>query len=191
MPQTTLIPLYVVLGIVVIALIYVVSIYNLLVKLTQHCRESWSVIDTELQRRYNLIPNLVETVKGYAKHERQTLQAVIEARNRALASTGSPQSQAKDENLLVGAMRHLFALSEGYPELKASENFMQLQEELANTENRIQAARRFYNGNVRDINTRLEAFPSNLIGRAFGFAKQEFFEIEAAEIRQPVQVQMK
>ena len=179
----TLIPLYIVLGIILLLVIWVIVMYNTLVKLRQHCRESFSVIETELQRRYNLIPNLIETVKGYASHEKQTFQTVINARNRAISSTGSPQSQAKDENMLIGALKNLFALSEGYPELKASDNFLKLQEELSNTEDRIQAARRFYNGNVREMNTRAEVFPSNLIASIFHFLKEEFFEIEDAGTR--------
>ena len=187
-PQTGL---FVVLGIIGFALIWLIATYNTLIRLRQHCRESWSSIDTELRRRYDLIPNLVETVKGYAAHERQTLEAVVAARNQAAGSNGSPQSQAEDENLLVGALRNVFALSEGYPELKASGNFLKLQEELANTENRIQAARRFYNANVRDINTRIEVFPSNLIAGAFSFRPHEFFEIEDAGIRELPSVKLR
>ncbi len=177
------IPVYIVLGIIVFVLIWVIATYNILVRLRQHVRESWSGIETELKRRYDLIPNLVESVKGYATHERETLQAVIEARTRAVASTGSPQSQAKDENMLVGALRQLFAVSEKYPDLKASDNFLHLQKELANTEDRIQAARRFYNANVRDMNTRAEVFPSNMIASMFKFTREEFFEIEDAGVR--------
>lgn len=175
-------PIWLIIGVAAAALLllYVVLNYNALVRLRQQCRESWSGIDTELRRRYDLIPNLVATVQGYAQHERQVLQAVVEARSRAVASTGSPQSQAKDENVLVGTLRQLFAVAEGYPELKASRNFLQLQEELSNTEDRIQAARRFYNANVRDMNTRVEVFPSNLIAGVFGFQPLEFFEIEEA-----------
>ena len=180
--------LYIFLGLVALLLIWAAATYNTLVRLKQHCRESWSGIDTELRRRYYLIPNLVETVKGYAAHEREVLTRVVEARTRAVASTGSPVSQARDENELVGSLRQLFAVSERYPVLKASQNFLALQEELANTEDRIQAARRFYNANVRDLNTRVDVFPSNLIARMFGFGKQEFFEIEDAGIRQPVKV---
>jgi len=182
--------LFIVLGLVALLLIWIAATYNALVRLRQHCRESWSSIDTELRRRYDLIPNVVETVKGYAAHERETFEAVIEARNRAFRSAGSPQSQAKDENAFVGAIRQLFAVSEGYPELKASENFIKLQEELANTENRIQAARRFYNANVRDINTRIEVFPSNIIANTFGFKRHEFFEIEDASVRRPPSVSL-
>ena len=162
---------------------YVVITHNMLVRLRQHCKESWSGIDTELKRRYDLIPNLVETVKGYAKHERQVLQRVVEARSRAVASTGSPESQARDENAFVTTLRQLFAVAEAYPQLKASQNFLQLQGELANTEDRIQAARRFYNANVRALNTRIEVFHSNLIARAMGFVKAEYFEIEESGIR--------
>ncbi len=172
---------YVLLGAVGLLLVYGVGTYNQLVRLRQHVHESWSAIDTELKRRYDLVPNLVETVKGYAAHERETLQAVIEARNRAVASTGSAAEQARDENVLVGALRQLFAVVEAYPELKANRNFLQLQEGLTITEDRIQAARRFYNANVRDVNTRIEVFPSNLIASMFGFQPASFFEIDDAE----------
>ena len=168
---------------VLLVLVWFVANYNTLVRLRQHVRESWSDIDTELKRRYELIPNLVETVKGYAAHERQTLQAVIEARNRAVASAGSPEQQAADENALVATLRQLFAVAEGYPELKASRNFLALQEELANTEDRIQAARRFYNANVRDLNTRVAVFPSNLVASMFGFSPAGFFEVEDSHVR--------
>ena len=175
--------LYVVGALILLVLIYLAATYNSLVRLRQHCRESWSDVDSELKRRYDLIPNLVETVKGYARHERETLDAVIRARSAALASTGSPQSQARDENVLVQSLRHLFAIVEGYPQLKASENFLHLQQELANTEDRIQAARRFYNANVRDMNTRTGVFPSNIVAGMFGFKQEEFFEIEDAGVR--------
>jgi len=181
-------PLYIALGVALVLLVWVIGMYNMLVRLRQHCRESWSSIDTELQRRYDLIPNLVATVKGYAAHERQTFEAVIEARNRAVSSTGSPESQARDENVLVGTLRSLFAVAEAYPDLKASENFLALQRELANTEDRIQAARRFYNANVRDNNVRIEVFPSNIIAGAFGFGLEEYFEIEDASVRVPPKV---
>lgn len=160
-----------------------IAMYNRLVRLRNQCRESWSGIDTELKRRYELIPNLVGVVKGYAKHEQDTLRAVTEARARAVASTGSPGSQAADENVLVGEVRRLFAVSERYPDLKANDQFLRLTAELVNTEDRIQAARRFYNANVRDYNTRIEVFPSNLIAGAFGFRPEEFFEVEDSGIR--------
>ena len=162
--------------------------YNVLIRLRNHVRESWSGIDTELKRRYDLIPNLVETVKGYAQHERELFERVTEARNRALASNGSPASQARDENAFVATLRSLFAVVENYPDLKASQNFLKLQEELANTEDRIQAVRRFYNGNVRDYNNRIEVVPSNLVARLFGFQMEEFFEIENVSERASPQV---
>ena len=166
--------------IVLAPVIWVVATYNGLVSLRNMVKESWSGVDTELKRRYDLVPNLVATVKGYAAHEQETLRRVVEARQRAVASTGSPESQAKDENVLVANLRGLLAVVENYPNLKASENFLKLQSELANTEDRIQAARRFYNANVRDLNTRIEVFPSNLIAQGFGFEKAQFFEIQQA-----------
>lgn len=175
--------LYIPLGFVLFFLIWFIATYNALVRIRSHCWESWSGIDTELKRRYDLIPNLVEVVKGYAKHEREVFQSVIEARSRAIASSGSPLSQAKDENALVGTLRSLFAVVERYPDLKASTNFLKLQEELANTEDRIQAARRFYNANVRDLNIRVEVFPSNLVASLFGFQKHEFFEVNSVSER--------
>jgi LemA protein len=183
-------PTMIVLGVLVVVLIWAVATYNSFVRLRNHCSEAWSGIDTELKRRYDLIPNLVETVKGYARHEQETLQLVIEARNRALASTGSPDSQARDENVLVGTIRQLFAVAEQYPDLKANQNFVKLQGELVNTEDRIQAARRFYNANVRDLNTRIEVVPSNLIGKLFGFQRAEFFEVEDSGVRLPPQVRL-
>ncbi len=171
---------YVVAGIVGLVLLYIIGTYNALVRLRQHVRESWSGIDTELNRRYDLIPNLVETVKGYAVHERETLDAAIEARARAVASTGTPDSQARDEGMLVSTLRQLFAVVEAYPQLKTNQNFLHLQEELVITEDRIQATRRFYNGNVRDLNTRVEVFPSNLIASIFGIGPEEFFEVAEA-----------
>ena len=168
---------------ILILVLVVVGMYNSLVRGRNHVRESWSGIDTELKRRYDLIPNLVETVKGYAKHEREVLERVVQARTQAVASTGSVAQQAQDENFLVGALRQLFALAEGYPDLKASENFLELQRELTETENRIQAVRRFYNANVRDYNNRCEMFPTNMMASMFGFQKSEFFEVESATQR--------
>jgi LemA protein len=162
--------------------------YNGLVRMRNHVAESWSDIDTELKRRYDLIPNLVETVKGYAKHEKEVLEGVVKARNAAMANHGSPSSQAKDENAMIGSLKQLFAVVEGYPELKANQNFLKLQEELINTEDRIQRARRFYNGNVRDLNVRVETFPSSLIASMGGFKQAEFFEIDEAIQRQAPQV---
>ena len=179
---------YIPLGVFVVILIWAVFNYNALVRTRQHVRESWSDIDTELKRRYDLIPNLVETVKGYAAHEREVLTQVTEARTRAAASRGGAASQAVDEKTLVDSMRRLFAVAESYPDLKASGNFLALQQELANTEDRIQRSRRFYNANVRDLNTRVEVFPSNLIASLFSFGREEFFEVETATVRQVVDV---
>jgi len=171
----------IIIGVVILVpLVWFIATYNILVRLRNHTRESWSGIDTELKRRYNLIPRLVETVKGYARHEKELFERVVEARSRAVASTGSPQSQAQDENVLVGAVRSLLVVVEDYPDLKANENFLRLQEELVDTEDRIQAARRFYNANVRDYNTRTEVIPSNIVAGMFNFAPEEFFEIETA-----------
>lgn len=175
-------------GVLLVLLIWVVAMYNRLVRARNTANESWSGIDTELKRRYDLIPNLVATVKGYATHEKGIFEAVAESRNRAVASTGSPASQAKDENVLVGNLRQLFAVVENYPQLKADQNFLKLQLELANTEDRIQASRRFYNANVRDLNTQIQVFPSNMIAGMFGFQPKEFFEIDAAMERGNPQV---
>ncbi|MDF1701695.1 MAG: LemA family protein [Planctomycetota bacterium] len=169
---------------VLVALIWVIATYNGLVRTRNHTDESWSGVDTELKRRYDLIPNLVNTVQGYAKHERETFERVIAARNRAEANHGSPEEQARDENALVGGLKQLFAVAEGYPDLKASRSFLALQEELITTENRIQRARRFYNANVRDLANRIETFPSNVIAGMFGFEKREFFEIEDSSQRE-------
>ncbi len=173
----------VLLGVALVALLWLGGTYNGLVRMRQIMRESWSNVDTELNRRYDLIPNLVAAVKGYATHERAAMEAVISARAAAVASTGSPASQAADENVLVQALRGLFAIVENYPQLKANASFLSLQQELANTEDRIQAARRFYNANVRDLNTRIGLFPSNLVASAFGFREAEFFEVEDAIVR--------
>ncbi|MBU8869306.1 MAG: LemA family protein [Gemmatimonadales bacterium] len=180
--------LYIVLGVILAIIIWIVLTYNVLVRTRQQVRESWSGIDTELKRRYDLIPNLVDTVRGYAAHEKKVLTSVTEARQRAQASSGSPGSQAADEKVLVHSMQRLLAVAEDYPDLKASDHFLALQEELSNTEDRIQAARRFFNANVRDINTRLEVFPSNLVGSAFSFKREEFFEVERSVIRKVVDV---
>jgi len=173
----------IILVIVVLMVAIPIAMYNRLVRLRNQCRESWSGIDTELKRRYDLIPNLVEVVKGYARYEQETLLAVTQARARAVASTGSPGSQAADENVFVGEVRRLIAVAEKYPDLKANDQYLRLTSELINTEDRIQAARRFYNANVRDYNTRIEVFPSNLIAGAFAFKPEEFFEIEDSGIR--------
>ena len=157
--------------------LYVLVQYNGLVNLRNYIRESWSNVDTELRRRYDLIPNLVATVKGYAAHEREVLERVTNQRSRCILSTGSPGEQARDEVQLVDALKQLLAVVESYPPLKADQHFLQLQRELVTTENRIQAARRFYNGNVRDYQNKRETFPSNLVAGLFHFPPAEFFTV--------------
>lgn len=164
--------------VLLLPLIFVIVQYNGLVALKNHIRDAWANIDTELKRRYELIPNLVATVKGYAAHEREVLERVIELRNRCSANHGSIASQATDEKELVGGLQRLFALAENYPDLKADQHFLKLQQELVNTEDRIQAARRFYNGNVRDYRNKRESFPSNLVAGMFNFPPEDFFEVE-------------
>jgi LemA protein len=181
-------PLAISLGVLVFLLIWVIVVYNGLVKIRQMVRESWSGIDTELKRRYDLIPNLMEVVKGYAAHEKKLFSEVTEARAQAVASTGDTRSQARDERALVGHVKQLLAVAEAYPELKASQHFLDLQNELANTEDRIQAARRFFNANVRDLNTMVESFPSNIIASALNFEREDFFEVEKAVIRSVVNI---
>ena len=171
---------WIVLGVVVLILLIGVLSYNRFVSQKNLIRNSWANIDTELKRRYDLIPNLVETVKGYASHERETLEAVVKARAAAAASSGTPAEQAAAEGPLIGALRQLFAVAEAYPDLKANENFLQLQGELSNTEDRLQAARRFYNANVQAYNTRVQAFPSSIVAGMFKFDNEQFFEIEPA-----------
>jgi LemA protein len=174
---------WVVVGIVVIVAVGAVASYNRFVRQRNLVQESWRQIDVELTRRHDLVPNLVETVKGYAAHERQTLEAVTAAR-AAAASTGTgPAAQAAQENALSGALRQLFAVAESYPDLKASTNFLDLQRQLAETEDRIAAGRRFYNGNVRALNTRVESFPASLIAKSFGFEKAEYFTADDPEVR--------
>jgi LemA protein len=165
-----------------------VGVYNKLVGLRQHLKDSWSGVDVELKRRYDLIPNLVETVKGYAAHESETLEAVIAARNTAVASTGTPEQQAKDEGALMGAMRQLSVVVERYPDLKADAQFINLQGELSETENRIASSRRLYNGNVREMNNAVQTFPSVIIAGVFNFEKAEFFEIKDEAVREAPKV---
>ena len=171
---------------IVIALIAVWAIftYNGLITLKNRTDEAWSDIDVQLKRRYDLIPNLVETVKGYAAHEQQTFQKVVEARNAAMGAQ-SMADKALAENQLSQTLKSIFALAEAYPELKANQNFLQLQQDLTDTEDKIQAARRFYNGNVRDFNIKLQVFPTNMIGNMLGFKAREFFEVAEAEKAAP------
>lgn len=181
------VPVIIILPILLI-LIWAVVTYNRLVSLRNLISESWSNVDTELRRRYDMIPNLVNTIKAYAAHERAVLEAVTNARAQAVQSTGDPGEQAQVENELVKSLKRLFAVSEAYPALKADRNFLHLQQELVNTEDRIQAARRFFNGNVRDYNILTEAFPSKLIAGITGFEKRQYFEIEEAVARALVSV---
>ncbi len=175
-------------GVVLFAALGGIYIYNGLVSRRIRCREAWSQIDVQLRRRYDLIPNLVETVKGYAAHERETLEAVIQARNQAIEAEGV-QQQAEAENFLSATLGKLFALSENYPTLKANENFAQLQEELTSTENRIAFARQHYNDSVAAYNTHREKFPNNMLAGMFGFQPEDYFELEDPEMRQAPEVQ--
>jgi len=166
-----------------VLLVWLVATYNRFVRLRQHVRESWSDIDVELKRRYELIPNLVATVRGYAAHEKGVLEQVTELRNRAAANHGSAASQAADESALMLGVQKLLAVAESYPDLKASANFLSLQQQLGETEDRIAAARRFFNGNVRDINALRQSFPSSIVAAMFGFEAETFFELDSAAER--------
>ena len=180
---------FIVLGaIVVIALLWGVATYNGFVRLRNLVQEAWRQIDVELHRRHDLIPNLVDTVKGYAAHERGVFEEVTRARAAAASPGSGPAEQAAQENMLTQALGRLFAVAEAYPQLRASENFMALQSELTNTEDRIAAGRRFYNANVRQLNTKVESFPANVIAGMFGFKRAEYFEAEDPTVRAAPQV---
>ncbi len=171
----------IVLGVIAaIAVMWFVGSYNGLVRLRNMAEEGWSGIDVQLKRRYDLIPNIIETVKGYATHEQETFEKVTEMRSKAI-NAGSVKEQAEAENMLSGALKSIFALSENYPDLKANENFKQLQETLAEVEDKIQMSRRYYNGTVRDLNIKCETFPSVIVANMFGFRKRDYFEIEESE----------
>lgn len=172
-----MIPFYVIIGIIVAAALWLVAIYNGLVTLKNRVDEAESDIDVQLKRRHDLIPNLIETVKGYATHEREVFENVTKARNMAI-NAQTIQDKAVQENMLTETLKSLFAVAEAYPDLKANQNFLALQEELSDTENKIQASRRFYNGNVRDFNIKIEVFPNNMVAPVFGFKRREMFEIE-------------
>ena len=183
-----------IIGIVIVVLLVILALagvvsYNRFVRQRNLVEESWRQIDVELHRRHDLIPNLVETVKGYAAHERGTFEAVTQARNAAATPGATPAEQAAQENLLTGALRQLFAVAEAYPQLKANENFLALQQQLTETEDRIAAGRRFYNGNVRALNVRVESFPSSIIAKMFNFEKAEYFEAEDPTVRAVPNVQ--
>jgi LemA protein len=179
--------LYIILGIIVVIGIWFAASYNSFISMRNRKDEAWSDIDVQLKRRYDLIPNLVNTVKGYATHESTAFEKVTEARARAMGAS-SVDEHAEAENMLTGALKSLFAVSEAYPDLKANENFKELQLELSDTENKIQASRRFYNTNVRDYNTALQKFPSNFVANIFKFQPVEFFELEESAAKDPVEV---
>lgn len=181
--------LWIILIVVVVILLWVIGIYNKFIRLRTRSEEAWSDIDVQMKRRYDLIPNLVDTVKGYAAHEKETLQNVTEARTKAMGAQ-SIEEHAQAENMLTGALKSLFAVSESYPDLKANENFLELQRELTDTENKIQAARRFYNTNVRDLNIGVETFPASIVANMFKFEKKDFFELDESEAaaKDPVKV---
>jgi len=178
----------IVIVVLVLLVLGLIGLYNSLVQKRIRCREAWSQIDVQLKRRYDLIPNLVETVKGYAAHERETLERVIQARQQAISAQGV-QEQAQAENMLTGALRQLFALSESYPDLKANQNFSQLQEELTSTENRIAFARQHYNDSAAVYNTAREKFPNNLVANTFNFQQQDYFELEEPAAREAPKVE--
>ena len=183
---------WVFLGIIVLLALYVISAFNSLVSGRNQTTEAWSDIETHLKRRYDLIPNLVETVKGYAKHESQTLEKVIQARNMAMSQVGGPETHTAAENALTQTLKSLFALSESYPDLKANQNFIELQKEITDTEDKIQASRRFYNSMVLTYNNRATTFPGLIIAGMFGFKKLAHFELDESEraaANRPVKVQ--
>ena len=180
------IALWIILGLAVVLITWLIGVYNSLIKLRNRTDEAWSDIDVQLKRRYNLIPNLVETVKGYATHERELFEKVTKARTAAMGAQ-DPADKAQAENALSGTLKSLFAVAENYPDLKANQNFLELQKELSDTENKIQAARRFYNGNVRDFNIKIQKFPNTLVAGMLGFKGRDFFEVEE-EARGPVKV---
>lgn len=180
--------LLILLGVIILIFLYGVGVYNSLIRLRNMVKNAWSDIDVQLKKRHDLIPNLVETVKGYAAHEKTVLENVTKARSMAAQARG-PLESAQAENMLTQALRQLFAVVENYPDLKANQNFLALQEELRNIENQIQEARRYYNAVVRDYNIKTESFPSNIIASMFNFRKEPFFEIEEAEEREVPRVQ--
>ena len=179
--------LYITLAIIAIFVLWIIFEYNKLVTLKNRTKEAWSDIDVQLKRRYNLIPNIVNTVKGYATHEREVFEKITQARANAMGASNL-QEKGKAENMLTNTLKSLFAVAENYPDLKASNNFLELQQELRDTEDKIQAARRFYNGNVRDLNTKIESFPANLIASMFHFEKMNLFETENPEDKNPIKV---
>ena len=180
--------LTIILVIIIAIILWIIAVYNSLIRLKNRVQEAWSDIDVQLKRRYDLIPNLVETVKGYMKHEAAVFTKVTEARSKAMQATGA-QAKAEAENVLSGTLKSLFAVAEGYPELKASQNFLQLQDEISDTENKIQAARRFYNGQVRDFNTKIQVFPTNIMANMLKFKSYDYFEVANPQEKENVKVQ--
>lgn len=175
----------IILGVIVVAILAVILIYNRLVALRQTTKQAWGDVDVQLKQRHDLVPNLVNTVKGYASHEKETLENVVKARQTAIDVSGSTKELAQAENMLSGALRQLFALAESYPDLKANTNFLELQTELADLENKIAAARRFFNNAVAEYNTAIEQFPAVVLANSFGFKGEEFFEVAATERATP------
>lgn len=180
--------LYLILGIVAVIILWLIFVFNGLIRKENRVKEAWADIEVQLKRRYDLIPNLVEIVKGYASHEKETFERVISARSEAMGIT-NPKAKLEAENALSQTLKSLFALAENYPDLKANQNFLELQRELTDTEDKIQAARRFYNANVRDYNIAIQSFPNNLIASAFGFRQKELFEIEEAAEKEAPKIQ--
>ncbi len=178
---------YIILSVIVVAVLWLISVFNGLVVLKNRAKEAWADIDVQLKRRYDLIPNLVEAVKGYAAHERELFEKVTQARASAMSAQGATE-KAGAENALSQTLKSLFAVAENYPDLKASVNFLELQRELTDTEDKVQAARRFYNSNVRDLNIKVESFPANLIAGSFGFKEMELFQTANEAEKQPVNV---
>jgi LemA protein len=182
-----MVALWILIILIAVVLFFAIGVYNRLINLRNRCDNGWAQVDVQLRRRYDLIPNLVETVKGYAKHEREVFQNVTEARAKAI-NAGTVKEQGKAENMLTGALKSLFAVVENYPELKANQNFLMLQEELAGTEGKIAYARQFYNDSVMKFNVKQQVFPSNIVANMFNFKEKEYFEIEEPEARAPVEV---
>jgi LemA protein len=182
---------WIIIGVIIIAFLALIFVYNSLIRLKNRVEEAWSDIDVQLKRRYDLIPNLIETVKGYAKHEKETFENVTQARSQAMQareSGGDAGQQAQAENMLTDTLKSLFAVAENYPDLKASQNFQELQRELSDTENKIQAARRFYNNNVMRYQTKIQSFPTNVMAKIFNFRAKDYFELEEESEKQVPEV---
>lgn len=179
---------YILIAIIVVVVLWLIAVYNRLVTLRNRAKEALSDIDVQTKRRYDLIPNLVETVKGYIAHEQGVLENVTKARTAAMGATGDPLAKANHENALSGTLKTLFAVSENYPDLKANTNFLELQRELEDTENKIMASRRFYNSTINDLNTKVQSFPANTVAGMFGFQEEQFFAVANEAEKQPISV---